>query len=111
MQSFDTDRHNFTVRGGRYHLEPLDFDAAARMAALQELPFQEQIDGLAKLLAEKAASDTPTWWLRLTGRKTPADAVQSLSMTQQARLFQEWLRGNASSMGMVVPGESSGSAN
>lgn len=110
MQSFDTDRHEFTVRRARYYLDPIDLESAARMSALQELPFQQQIDGLGELLAEKAQSNTPTWWLRLTGRKSPADAVRSLSMTQQARLFQQWIRGNASSMGMVVPGESSGSA-
>lgn len=110
MLTFDTDRHDFTVKGVVYYLEALDFDAASYMASLEGKPFEEQVDALALLLKSKARTDVPAWWLWLRRKPTPEGAVTSLSMTQQARLFQSWLRAGAAGLGMVVPGESKGSA-
>lgn len=110
MLTFDTDRHDFTVKGTVYYLEPIDFDAVAYMATLEGKPFEEQVDALAHLLKSKARTDVPNWKLRLFRKPSPEAAVGSLSMTQQARLFQSWLRANAAGVGLVVPGESKGSA-
>lgn len=110
MLDFEPERHEFTVSRVRYYLDPFDFLDATHVAALEGKTVPEQVETLRELMADKAGTDTPAWWLKLMRRKSPADAVRSLSTPQQARLFQAWMRGNASSMGLVVPGESSGSA-
>jgi len=109
MIDFDADaKTTFRVRGGRYYIEPVSLEDAAAVMRLQKAKQQEQVAAMPELLIAKARSKTPAWWLRVTGRLSPQDAVRSLSAVQQARLFANWMsefygRG-------VGPGESSSSA-
>jgi len=69
--------------------------------ALQTEELKNQADLLVEVLSAKARCDTPTWRLKLGRKLSPADAVRSLSVRQQAQLFGEWL----GDMRGVVPGE------
>lgn len=108
MIDFDDPRVTFKVKGALYYLLPLSFDDVPAVGgALQVDTLQTQADLLVDVLTRKARCDRPSWWLRLTRKPTPADAVRALSVRQQAHLFGEWL----GDLRDVVPGESNGSAN
>lgn len=102
MLNFDDPRVTFRVKRVEYYLLPLSFgDVPSVGGALQLDDLKGQADLLVGLLSEKARCDIPGWWLFLTRKLSPADAVKSLSVRQQARLFGEWL----GDMNGVVPGE------
>jgi hypothetical protein len=106
MQKFSTKeiRHEFEVDGEPYYLPGVsiaDFAEAARLASIDD--GRKQIEAYDHLLSSKARSDTPTWRLWMSGRRTPRAAVRALNMMQLGDLFVEWSKMGGS------PGESSGS--
>lgn len=105
MLEFDLEPTRFRVRGGTYFLAPLTLDDAERISKHSDAPQHEQISAMADIVASKARSASPSWWLWVTRRLSPEDAVRSLSMPQQAKLFGQWM---AEYRGLV-PGESTGS--
>ena len=102
MLDFDETRVTFRVKKVDYYLLPLSFDDVPTVGgALEVEDVKGQAELLVRVLSDKARCDIPSWRLRLTGKMSPADAVRSLSVRQQARLFGEWL----GDMRGVVPGE------
>jgi hypothetical protein len=102
MLDFDDTRVTFRVKKVDYYLLPLSFgDVPAVGDALQVEDLKGQADLLVLALSQKARCNIPSWRLRLTRKLSPADAVRSLSVRQQAQLFGEWL----GDMRGVVPGE------
>lgn len=102
MLDFDDTRVTFRVKKVDYHLLPLSFGDVPEVGeALQVGDLKSQADLLVQVLSQKARCDIPRWRLKLTRKLSPADAVKSLSVRQQAQLFGEWL----GDMRGVVPGE------
>lgn len=108
MLDFDSPAVTFKVKGHEYHLESITFQDAVAIAGLTDATQGEQIGALANLLVSKARSRRPGWVLWLMGKPSPRKAIESLSASQQARLFGAWLAEFKNARG-VVPGESSAS--
>lgn len=106
MLDFDVSPVAFRVNGATYWLAPMTLDDAAAISSHAESTKGEQIIAMRELIASKATSRVPGWWLWLTRRMSPADAVRSLGPAKQAQLFGEWI----SEYRSVSLGESSGSA-
>lgn len=102
MLDFDDTRLTFRVKGQDYYLLPLSFgDVPEVGSALEVEGLKSQADILVDVLAKKARCDKAAWRLKLARKMSPADAVRSLGVKQQARLFGDWL----GDLHGVVPGE------
>lgn len=92
MLEFDATPVQFSLRGVHYFLEPLTLDDAATMSEHASSSTRDQIQAMVAMVASKARTRTPSWWLRLTRRPAPDAAVRLLSPVQQAQLFGDWIR-------------------
>ena len=106
MQEFDPKGHSFKIGRYTYHLPLLSLDIAGEFYQKQSDSEAELVAWMPKMLAERASCDRPALIRWLTGMPSPERAVKSLAISQQVRLFQEWLKSSG-----VMPGESSRSAN
>jgi hypothetical protein len=96
--------HQFKVDRGVYFLPAFGPADLEPVGAIAKLTPQEQVGAFGALLSDRARTRRGPFLRRLTGWKSPEEAVECLSIAQKARLFKAW------SSGAGEPGESSSSA-